>query len=45
MEESAKARKNGPVYALKTATRAAEAATRNAAGAAERRKIARNDQR
>lgn len=30
MEESTKARENGPVYALKTATRAAEAAARNA---------------
>ena len=38
MEESAKARDNGPAYAQQTATRAAEAAERNAARAAERRR-------
>ena len=38
LEESAKARDNGHSYALKTATRAAEAAGHNAAKAAERRK-------
>jgi hypothetical protein len=37
MEESAKARDNGPAYAQQTAERAAEAAERNAARAAERR--------
>ena len=37
LEESAKARDNGRAYALKTATRAAEAAARNAAKAVERR--------
>jgi hypothetical protein len=37
LEESAKARDNGHAYALKTATRAAEAADRNAAKIAERR--------
>lgn len=38
LEESAKARDNGPAYALKTATRAAEAAASNAAEAAQRRR-------
>jgi RepB DNA-primase from phage plasmid len=38
LEESTKARDNGPSYAIKTATRAAEAAARNAAEAAERRR-------
>ena len=37
LEESTKARDNGPAYALKTATRAAEAAAQNTARAAERR--------
>src|SRR3954470_9195403 len=35
LEESPKARDNGPAYALQTATRAAEAAARNAALAVE----------
>src|SRR4051794_3854019 len=37
LEESGKARDNGCAYALKTATRAAEAAARNAVKAAEQR--------